>query len=307
MYYRPLPPHDATPDKPRRNLPTGWDASDVVAATGLVIGVLTTIVLTAVLGVTIDDDESTGTVLAFMVLVGIAAVGVIALARKIGLQGPSVFMLMAVPAGLAIIISLASSDPETGGSGELIGIPSELLLLAVIDGAFLATAWFYFTRKLNLSIADLGFVLPTGFSPYLLAVGLWLLALVGASIWAALMAATDSDLLEPPDNAGDLLEISGGQVLMAWVLAGVIAPLVEEAFFRGFVLPGLLSKFSARWAVVLSAALFAVFHVDPRLYVPMFLLGAAFAVVYLRTRSIWPSVFVHSLQNTIAVIIAWQS
>ena len=40
--------------------------------------------------------------------------------------------------------------------------------------------------------------------------------------------------------------------------------------------------------------------------VPTFMLGLAFGWVYLKTRSIWPAIFAHTLHNTVVLITVWQ-
>ena len=85
---------------------------------------------------------------------------------------------------------------------------------------------------------------------------------------------------------------------------GVVGPVAEEIFFRGFVLTGLLKRFGVRRALLLSSLLFGLFHIDPGAIVPTFALGLVLGWVYLKTGSIWPSIFAHALHNTLAVLIA---
>ncbi len=83
----------------------------------------------------------------------------------------------------------------------------------------------------------------------------------------------------------------------------IIAPICEELFFRGFVLPGLLHEMSPVWAVLISAALFATAHVDPGTFLPLFAIGIALGFVRLRSGSVWASISLHMLNNTLASVI----
>jgi membrane protease YdiL (CAAX protease family) len=47
-------------------------------------------------------------------------------------------------------------------------------------------------------------------------------------------------------------------LLLGLVLSGVVAPVVEEMYFRGYLLPR-LSRLG-RWAPVLNVTLFALYH-----------------------------------------------
>lgn len=88
------------------------------------------------------------------------------------------------------------------------------------------------------------------------------------------------------------------------VLAGsvFIAPFCEEIFFRGFVFTGLLRDLSPLWAVLISAALFAVAHADPSSFVPLFAIGLGLGFLRWRTGSTWASMCLHILNNLLASV-----
>ena len=65
-----------------------------------------------------------------------------------------------------------------------------------------------------------------------------------------------------------------GVVAAAGALAIIAAPFVEEVFFRGFILQGLARHMTPVKAALLSSALFALAHVRPITYAPIFLIGA---------------------------------
>lgn len=97
------------------------------------------------------------------------------------------------------------------------------------------------------------------------------------------------------------------------VSAIALAPaFFEELLFRGIVLP---SFAPARWpaaAVIGSAFLFGLIHLDPStpgaaaLYrVPFaFAVGIGLALLRLGTGALWPSILAHALLNTLTFIVA---
>lgn len=85
--------------------------------------------------------------------------------------------------------------------------------------------------------------------------------------------------------------------------AVVIAPFCEEVFFRGFVFPGLLRGMSVGWTVLVSSLLFAVAHADPGSFLVLFVIGLALAILRWRTRSLWPCILLHMLNNGIAALV----
>jgi membrane protease YdiL (CAAX protease family) len=87
------------------------------------------------------------------------------------------------------------------------------------------------------------------------------------------------------------------------VAAIAIAPAVcEELVLRGMVLPSLLLGGPA--AVVISAALFALIHLDPYRSAFTFALGLALGVLRLRSGSLLAPVLAHALVNTITFVAA---
>jgi membrane protease YdiL (CAAX protease family) len=87
------------------------------------------------------------------------------------------------------------------------------------------------------------------------------------------------------------------------VLLGVIAaPLIEEMIFRGIFLRGFVARYGAARGVALGAALFAALHVDPLKLPGTLLIGLLFGWWFVQLHSIWPGVFGHALNNSIAVV-----
>jgi hypothetical protein len=92
----------------------------------------------------------------------------------------------------------------------------------------------------------------------------------------------------------------------AWLLiVGVlVAPLVEEIFFRGFLFQGFRQRYGWIPALALSSVIFAAAHLDPVSFIPTFVLGAVMAYVYHRSNSIWPGILLHFLNNGFALCAA---
>ena len=116
----------------------------------------------------------------------------------------------------------------------------------------------------------------------------------------------DPDVSEPVE---ELVEAARG-VRMVGLLAFVSlgAPVVEELFFRGLLLRGLQRRFDDGVAIVLSAVLFGVAHVQALalgalvlVIVSLVLLGLALAVLAVRTGRLGPSIVAHSVFNAVSV------
>jgi membrane protease YdiL (CAAX protease family) len=73
---------------------------------------------------------------------------------------------------------------------------------------------------------------------------------------------------------------------------------------RGVLLPSLAPPLGALPAVLLTAAAFALIHLDPIRLLFTFVLGLLLGLLRLRTRSLWPPVVVHSTLNALTFAIA---
>ncbi|MBE7536084.1 MAG: CPBP family intramembrane metalloprotease [Anaerolineales bacterium] len=88
-----------------------------------------------------------------------------------------------------------------------------------------------------------------------------------------------------------------------WLIlaAVIVAPLVEEIFFRGFLFQGFRQRYGWIAALLLSSGIFAASHLDPVSFIPTFILGVVLGYVYHRSNSLWPSVILHFLNNGFAM------
>lgn len=89
--------------------------------------------------------------------------------------------------------------------------------------------------------------------------------------------------------------------LSALFVAVVVAPLTEEIVFRGIILKGLLAHCTQNRAIIWSAILFGLFHLNPWQFSVAFILGFVFAYWVIQTGSLWPAILGHALNNLISV------
>jgi hypothetical protein len=93
----------------------------------------------------------------------------------------------------------------------------------------------------------------------------------------------------------------------AWffLVGAVLAPLVEEIFFRGFLFQGFRARYGWVPSMLLSSAIFGIAHLDPASLIPTFILGNLLAYLYHRTNSIWPGAILHVLINTFGLAFVY--
>lgn len=99
-----------------------------------------------------------------------------------------------------------------------------------------------------------------------------------------------------------LLELT----LVAWVgLFVLLGPVVEEAYFRGLLLPRLAHL--GRWAAPLNALLFALYHVwQPQGWLRVFLTALPLSLAARASESTLPGVVAHVTVNLLAALLLFR-
>ena len=81
------------------------------------------------------------------------------------------------------------------------------------------------------------------------------------------------------------------------VLAGVVAPLLEEFLFRGWLQRTLERRHAATFAIVVTAVAFSAVHLDTFGFVIRLSFGLLVGYVAFASRSVWPGVVLHAAYN----------
>jgi membrane protease YdiL (CAAX protease family) len=202
-------------------------------------------------------------------------------------------LVLALGAGvvLVVVIILAAVFGELGKGAVT------LLATGLLGVAMALVVWLLGPVKHRAPIASLGLTRPTSPQTFL-----WAGAVLGGSlafnlVYVTLVTLYDLDSLLPQKLD---LGLSG-----PWWIAGVAmivfwGPFTEELFFRGFVFAGLVGRWGAVAAGVVSALLFGVAHGAVGVMLPAFFTGLLLAALYYRTRSLWACFLAHAAQNALA-------
>lgn len=95
--------------------------------------------------------------------------------------------------------------------------------------------------------------------------------------------------------------------LATLLVAVVVAPFCEEIFFRGYFFQGLRLNISVWLAVALSAVIFGLAHGDLGSLPLLIVIGLALAIIRWRTRSLWPGIALHILNNLVGAWVIFQA
>lgn len=86
-------------------------------------------------------------------------------------------------------------------------------------------------------------------------------------------------------------------------LAVLVAPVIEEIFFRSFVFMGLLHDFSVIGAIIFSSLIFAIAHGDPGSFIVLVYIGMTLAFLRWYCDSIWPAIILHLINNGASAVV----
>lgn len=100
-----------------------------------------------------------------------------------------------------------------------------------------------------------------------------------------------------PQLADLFLKAPTSSIVMIFFFAVIVAPLTEELLFRRIIFSFMASYFGVWPSLICVATLFAFFHDATVQYLGLFLLAAILQILYLRHRSLWPSVMLHAMNN----------
>lgn len=99
-----------------------------------------------------------------------------------------------------------------------------------------------------------------------------------------------------------------GSLIMSIMIVGILAGFSEELLFRGTLQRLMVtSGINVHLSIWLAACVFSAMHLQFFGFVPRMLLGAYFGYLVYFTRSLWPAIFAHVANNTIAVYDLWHN
>lgn len=117
----------------------------------------------------------------------------------------------------------------------------------------------------------------------------------------AIQAVVPGFDVQQPQDLGFSQLSTLNEYVIAFVALVVVAPLVEELIFRGY-LYGRLKRFGVPvWgAILVTSLLFGLVHIQPNVIVDTFALSIVLCLLREMTGSIWAGVVLHSLKNFVA-------
>lgn len=209
------------------------------------------------------------------------------------------FILAQVVAGGALVLmkafGVSFQNVNEAVFQSIISAGIYLLSLAIVIGL----PWLlkkYRTTKTELGLdssmtwTDI-LLAPAGFVVYLI------LSLTLTAIAAQFLPFYSSDQIQ---DTGFTQLGQGYEYILAFATLVVIAPVVEEILFRGYLF-GKLRRHVSLWAAILiTSAVFGIVHLAWNVGVDVFALSIVLCLLRVWSGRLWPSILLHMMKNGLA-------
>lgn len=196
-------------------------------------------------------------------------------------------ILIMIPCTIYLFATTGNLDKVT--LTQMIMIPAQLAG-QIMMGIYLWKAGYISKKKATWSPVSAPFLICSGLA--ILTGGFLVSALMGLLDWIPNIMEQSFDILQ--SGWGGILAIA------------IIGPVLEELLFRGAITKALLQQCNPTKAILISALLFGVFHINPAQILPAFLIGILLAWTYYKTGSLIPCILMHILNNSLAVYLSFK-
>lgn len=95
----------------------------------------------------------------------------------------------------------------------------------------------------------------------------------------------------------------GGDELMAFLAVVILAPIAEELLFRGIIFRMLVKHWSEIAAVIVSALLFGIFHMNLMQAIYVLPIGLLLGYTAYKCKSVLPCILIHMINNFMPYVL----
>jgi len=216
------------------------------------------------------------------------------LKQSFGLLGFVIVFTILVSLGavvLSVIISSIWGQPESRAF-----LSNSWTLLVLYSLPFVLTLWYGATMKKRRE---------GGYSFSLKSIPpVYYLLLPVATLAIYFIIDPVVDLIPMPDFFKKMMEdLLDRHNVPTFLMLVVAAPVFEEFLCRGIILDGLLKHYSPNKAIIWSAVIFGVMHLNPWQFISAVALGLFMGWIYYQTRSLIGVMLIHAVANGFSFIM----
>lgn len=112
-------------------------------------------------------------------------------------------------------------------------------------------------------------------------------------------------LIPMPDAFRDFMLKLLQPNIFSLLSVAIAAPILEELLFRGIILEGFLRNYSPQKAIIWSAVIFGLAHLNPWQAFGAIAIGLLIGWLYWKTDSLLPGIFLHFANNLLAYLLTF--
>jgi len=210
-------------------------------------------------------------------------------------------------AALTLLGTVASKGANTTQQPTVGFALAAVISTVVVDCWLVFWAWFFSLRKYHLGFASFGFRGYEERSSWGVAAALILGGLFATNILGSLNDYVYRKIVGPvpQENVVTIFPHTSAGFVLFLVFAALIVPVLEETIFRGFVFQGLARSWGPLLGAIVSSLLFAAWHQQLSVLIPIFGLALLLSAGFYWTKSIYTNIAFHGFFNATATLIWW--
>ena len=195
---------------------------------------------------------------------------------------------------VCIKVAVTPDDVDSFLFPWLLAVPQILLFTYVF--------WLVKFKKI-IQWKEMGFRVPRKKIYYVVSVFVMPLNLFVAFLYALTVINLGIDRIIPPPIPADILG-KGWMISINMIVIALFVPFIEEMFFRGYLLTRLSKGLGSLESIIASSVVFALMHGHAGLWVPVFISSCLISILYLKSKSLYPCILCHGLQNAVVSLVA---
>lgn len=222
------------------------------------------------------------------------------------------FIVLALLTGVSFA-ELSGMDADSSMTIiKKLGLYNYIFISQLVTVLIPAIVFLLMFRKNNL-IADIGLTMPKRNSYFTYAIFLLFLSYpliqfsadLNSKMFFSDWLSDESEMISKMTL--DILKMENSWELVRNIILVALLPAIgEELFFRAGIQKELLKFFERKdIAIILTAIIFSAFHLEFDGFLPRFFLGLILGYVYYWSGSIWVSMIIHFINNSLLVITAY--
>ncbi|NCG35421.1 MAG: CPBP family intramembrane metalloprotease [Dehalococcoidales bacterium] len=137
--------------------------------------------------------------------------------------------------------------------------------------------------------------------------GIYFLAWPIIILWSQLIEYFNLEIFKSNNYSKEIFDSLNNNYFLIFFLACIVAPFCEEVIFRGYLYKIVKEKSNTVTGVIINSIIFGVIHLEPSTIVPAAILGVALSIIRIKTKSLLPSITIHTFHNLLALIVTSQT